>query len=205
MTPTIEYYLTVTSPWSYFGHDRLVALAEQHGATVRWRPMQIPVVFAETGGLPLPQRPPARKAYRMVELKRWREALGLPLNLQPAHFPANPDLANRAAIALAEMGDSPSDFLHRGFRAVWVYDRDIADEHTVEALLADAGHDARTVLAKARADETGALYESFTREAISHGVFGAPTYILNGEVFWGQDRLDMLEEALESGRGPHLP
>lgn len=205
MPPTIDYFLTVTSPWTYLGHDRFLALAERYGALVRWRPMRFPAVLAETGGVPLAQRPPARKAYRLVELQRWREKLAMPLNLQPAHFPADPDLANCAAIVLDEMGDSPAAFLGRAFRAVWVHDRDIADEQTVEALLAEAGHDARSVIAKARDEETGATYERHTREAISRGVFGSPTYVLNGEPFWGQDRLDMLEEALASGRGPYLP
>ncbi len=205
MTPKIDYYFTATSPWSYFGHDRFMELASQHGAVLGWRPVNLGGVFAATGGLPLPKRAPARQRYRMVELKRWREVLSIPLNLQPAHFPTDPDLANRCVVALDQSGEDPSDFLARTYRAVWVFDRDIADEHTVEALLADAGHDARAIIAKARAEETGELYERYSAEAIERGVFGAPTYALNGEPFWGQDRLGLLEDALRSGRAPYLP
>jgi 2-hydroxychromene-2-carboxylate isomerase len=205
MTPTIDCYVTTSSPWSYLGHDRFVELAREHGAVIRWKPMKLQAVFPETGGLPLAKRAPARQHYRMVELKRWREYRHLPLNLQPAHFPADPVLADCAAIALVESGADPASYLARAFRALWVYDRNIADEHTVEAVLADAGHDARAVLEKARTDAIGEIYERNSREAISRDVFGAPTYVLNGEPFWGQDRLDLLADALSSGRAPYLP
>lgn len=205
MIATIDYYLTSISPWTYLGHDRLVALAEEHGAKIRWRPMNLGTVFGETGGLPLAKRPPARQHYRMVELKRWRDALDLPLTLQPAHFPANPATADRAAIALDLDGISPAAFLSRAFRAVWVYDRDISDAHVVEGLLADDGQDVRYVMERAASDEVAEAYEQYSREAISRDVFGSPTYILNGEPFWGQDRLDLLAAALKSGRAPYLP
>ncbi len=205
MTPTIDYFLTTTSPWTYLGHDLLVQTAKRHGAEIRWRPMQLASVFKETGGVPLKQRPPARQHYRFVELKRWRVIRALPLNLQPAHFPTDPALADRCAVALAEDGVDPAGFLARAFRAVWVHEQDIADEQTLEPLLADAGHEARDVIARARSEEIGAAYERNTREAVERDVFGAPTYILNGEPFWGQDRIDLLDAALESGRAPYLP
>lgn len=205
MTPTIDYFFTCVSPWSYLGHDLFVDLARRHGASIRYRPVNLAVVFPETGGLPLAKRAPARQRYRLVELRRWREKRGLPLNLQPAHFPTDATLADRAVLAIAAAGGDPADFLRRVFRAVWAHDRDIADAHVLEGLLADAGHDARAMLAAARSEDITAAYAANAREAIDRSVFGAPTYVLNGEPFWGQDRLDLLADALEQGRQPYLP
>ncbi len=203
MTPRIEYFFTSVSPWSYLGHDAFVDLANTHGAEIVYKPTNLTVVFSETGGLPLAKRAPARQKYRLVELKRWKEKRGLPLNLQPAHFPTDASLVDRCVIAIADAGGDPAGFLGRAYRAVWAIDRDIADEHVVEGLLADAGQDARAVIASARTDAVGETYAANSREAIDRSVFGAPTYVLNGEPFWGQDRLDLLADALSSGRGPH--
>lgn len=203
MTPSIEYFFTSVSPWSYLGHDAFVELAREHGASVVYKPINLGAVFPETGGLPLAKRAPARQRYRLVELKRWREKRGLPLNLQPAHFPADPSLADRAAIAIQAAGGDPAGYMHRVFRAVWAYDRDIADEHVLEGILADAGHDVRAVLDAARGAEVVGAYEGNSHEAIGRSVFGAPTYVLGGEPFWGQDRIELLADALASGRAPY--
>jgi len=202
MTPTIEYFYTTISPWAYLGHDLVVDVAAKHGAAIVYKPINLGKVFPETGGLPLAQRAPARQTYRFVEMKRWKEKRGLPLTLQPAHFPTDPALADRCVIAIAEAGGDPADFLGRAFRAVWAYDRDVADEHVIEGLLADAGHDAHAIIAAAKSDGIGAVYDGYSQEAINRSVFGSPTYVLNDEPFWGQDRIDLLDDALESGRAP---
>ncbi len=204
MTPRIEYFFSCVSPFVYLGHDLFTDIAARYGAEVTYKPTNFMQVFPETGGLPLPKRAPARIAYRTVELKRWREKRELPLNLQPAHFPADPTLADCSVIALAEAGSDPAPFIARACRAVWAYDRDIADRHVVEGLLADCGHDAHAILAAATSEPVRATNEGNVREAIDRSIFGAPTYVLNGELFWGQDRLDLLEDALKSGRAPIL-
>lgn len=205
MTRKIEYFFTAISPWSYLGHDLFVETASAHGAEIVYRPVNLNAVFPETGGLPLAKRAPARQKYRLVELKRWKEKRGLPLNLQPAHFPTDPALVDRCVIAIATEGGDPADFLGRAYRSVWALDRDIADEHVVEGLLADAGHAPHALIEKAKSDAVGAIYDANTRDAIEKSVFGAPTYMLGGEPFWGQDRIDLLADALASGRAPHTP
>ncbi len=201
--PAIEYFLTSVSPWTYIGHDVFVDLAGRHGATIAWRPVKLGAVFNETGGLPLPKRAPARQHYRLVELQRWRDKRGVSLNVKPKHFPTDPSLSDRTVIALDTVSADPAAYLSAALRAVWVDERDIADETVVSELLSAAGHDAAAVLAKAKSDEIGALYDRYTQEAVEKNVFGAPTYILGGEAFWGQDRLDLLEDALTSGRAPY--
>ncbi len=196
MTKVIDYYLSLNSPYAYLGSQRLEAMARAHGAKVRVKPVSFATIFPKTGGLPLPKRAPARQAYRMVELNRWRKACDMPLNLQPKHFPA-PELdAACAVIAAGETGGKPLELAHAILRAVWAEERDIADRATLEALAMETGHDGPRLMARAADPETRARYEQLTEEALAAGVFGAPTYVLAGELFWGQDRLDFLDRAL---------
>jgi len=200
----IDYHFTVVSPWAYLGLPTLRAVAARHGAEIAWRPVPLQEVFAESGGLPLARRPPARRAYRLVELRRWREARGLPLNLQPRFFPADPSFADRCVIALARTGRDPGDFAMAAHAAVWAEDRDVADPAEVERILAATVPDAAAeVAAAARGEETARAYAANRDAALAAGVFGSPTYVVEGEPFWGQDRLEMLDRMLASGRRPH--
>ncbi|MEI2384243.1 2-hydroxychromene-2-carboxylate isomerase [Breoghania sp. JC706] len=205
MSVTIDYYFSLISPFAYLGHDRLHEIAERHGAGIRYYPVNLGALFSKTGGLPLPQRHPARQSYRWLELQRWREARALPLNLKPAHFPTDPTLADCTAIVLARSGGRVADFAHRAFRACWELDRDIADEHVIAGILDDLGERKGDLLASARSEEVGSIYAETARQAADAGAFGSPVYVLNGEPFWGQDRLELLDRALESGRAPYRP
>jgi len=186
----VDYYMTPTSPWTYLGHVRFAAIAARRGATVEVKPVDFGVIFPQSGGLPLGKRAPQRQAYRLAELARWRDFLGLPLNLHPRFFPADPISAACiicAAPQAARMAIA-GDFL----RAVWAEERNIADIGVLTEIAARHGV----------ADAPGAIvqgkpiFESNTQEALARQVFGAPTYALPGELFWGQDRLDFLERAL---------
>jgi 2-hydroxychromene-2-carboxylate isomerase len=201
--PAIDYFFTQVSPYAYLGHRAFVELAGKHGAEIRYKPVILPKVFENSGALPLAQRPKARQDYRFLELQRWRAMRGLPLNLKPRHFPTNPALADRSVIALAAAGHDPADYGERIFRACWAEDRDIADRETLADLLRASDHDAEAILAAADGADARTAYERNTAEAVALNAIGSPTYVLNGEVFWGQDRLDLLAEALISGRDPY--
>jgi carboxymethylenebutenolidase len=200
MPTTIDYYLAPQSPWTFLGHDRLAALARDAGAVVRVRPADFGRVFAVSGGLPLPQRAPQRQAYRLVELRRWSEHLGIALNLHPRHFPVAGDPAARLIVAVgAHDGDAAAMALAGAvLRACWQQERDIADAATLAALLAETGPP-QDRLQDAAAPAVQAAYELNTRAAIDAGVFGAPSLVIDGEVFWGQDRLDFVERRLRRG------
>jgi len=200
MPRTIDYWFTLTSPWAFLGHQPFLDLAKQHGVTIRYRPVDLGEVFPHTGGLPLPKRHPARQRYRILELQRWREARGIPLKLYPKHTPFPVATANRTIVALAESGADPGRYTQRAFEGVWVRDEDLAQDATLVALLAECGHDAATMLAAAKSDAIGALYAGYAQEAVAANVIGSPCYVLDGEVFWGQDRLALLDSALKSGR-----
>lgn len=196
MQKTIDYYMSPSSPWAFLGHDRFVAIARKHGVAIALKPVDYGRIFPATGGLPLAQRPKARQAYRLMELRRWREHLGIALNLQPKFTPVDAMPAARLIIAAVRSGPNALALAGAIMHAMWVEDRNIADVVTLTAIAKAQGHDAEALVAKAADAETEAVYRANTDEALAAGVFGAPTFSYKGELFWGQDRLDFVDRAL---------
>ena len=197
----IDYYDSMSSPWTYLGHLRFVKLAHRFGLTIRHKPMDLLRVWSVSGGLPLKQRARQRQAYRHQELRRWRELLQVPCNLEPAHHPVADRRACYMVIAAMRRGLDWSTLSHAILRAVWVEDRDIADHATLVTIANENGMDGQVLLAATEDAAVQAEYLSNTEEAIRIGVFGAPTYVLDGELYWGQDRLQMLEWRLTQKLG----
>jgi 2-hydroxychromene-2-carboxylate isomerase len=200
MPRTIDYWFSLVSPWAFLGHQAFLDLAKQHDVTVKHKPVELGEVFPHTGGLPLPKRHPARQRYRILELQRWREARGIALKIKPKHWPYPVTLANRSIVAVAESGGDPGPYTGRVFAACWVEDQNCGEEETLAKLLRETGHDADAILTAAKSDAIGAIYTARAQEAVDASVIGSPCYVLDGEVFWGQDRLGLLESALKSGR-----
>lgn len=194
---TIDYYFAPQSPWTYLGHSRFAAIAAAAGATVRVRPIDMGSVFPVSGGLPLGKRAPQRQAYRLVDLARYSSYLGLPLNVKPKFFPVASDDAARVIIAV-DMHDGTEAAMRMSeavFAAVWVQERNIGDPKVLDSLIVECG------LSPKRGEQSLSQavqerYEAYTQEAIDIQVFGAPSYVIDGEIFWGQDRLDFVERAL---------
>ena len=197
MTKTVDYYLSLESPRTYLGHARLLEIARRRGARIVHKPVDLSVIFPATGGLPLAKRAPARQAYRLVELERWRTHLNLPLNLHPAHFPVPERQAALLVIAAELAGHDPGPLAGAILRACWAEDRDISSPETLAAIAAETGLDAKALMDAAEGPEPAARYEAYTKEALEIGVFGVPTYVYADEMFWGQDRLDFLDRALK--------
>ncbi|TFY97773.1 2-hydroxychromene-2-carboxylate isomerase [Ramlibacter rhizophilus] len=199
MSQTIDYFFAPVSPWTYLGHERFVELARAQGAQVRVRPMDLGQVFPVSGGLPLAKRAPQRQAYRLVELRRFSEHLGLPLNPQPRYFPVAGDDAARLIIATDREDGTAAALRLSGalLAAVWAQERNIADPAVLAELLREQGL-APERLEQSRAPQVQSQYETHTREAIDLGIFGAPSYVVGGEIFWGQDRLDLLARKLQT-------
>jgi 2-hydroxychromene-2-carboxylate isomerase len=196
---TVDYYFAPQSPWTYLGHARLVEIARAAGATVRVRPVDLGSVFPVSGGLPLGKRAPQRQAYRLLELARFSAQLGLPLNAKPKFFPVAGDDASRFIIAVDVNDGTKASLKLCGaiFAAVWSQERNIGDPKVLDELAAECGLSARRS-EQAQSQAVQERYEAYTQEAISLGVFGAPSYIVDGEIFWGQDRLNFVEQALQS-------
>lgn len=198
MSRTVDYYLAPQSPWTYLGHARFASIVRDTGATVRVLPVDLGQVFPVSGGLPLPKRAPQRQAYRLVELKRFSEHLGAPLNLQPRFFPVSGDDAARLILAVDAHEGAAAAMRITGavLSAVWTQERNIADEKCLAELLAEQGLPSAR-LEQSHSQAVQERYEQLTQQAIEAGVFGAPSYVIDGEIFWGQDRLDFVERKLK--------
>jgi len=200
MSRTVDYYFAPQSPWTYLGHQRFAAMAQAAGATIHLRPVDLGgKVFPISGGLPLPKRAPQRQAYRLLELKRYSDYLQIPLHPQPHYFPVSGDDAACLIIAVDLHDGTAAAMKLAGavLAAVWAQERNIADEKVLAELLAEQGLDARR-LEQAYSQTVRERYEAYTQQAIDAGVFGAPSYVIDGEIFWGQDRLDFVERKLQS-------
>lgn len=194
MAPLLDYYLGLQSPWSYLGHERLLALANRRALQIRIRPLNFSLVFAQTGGVPVAKRSPQRQAYRLAELRRWSKRLEIPLNSKPAHFPTNDQRAT--AMVVAVRGRSQPDALRLAgaiLKTVWADDGDIADRDTLEGIAEGLGLDGSACIDAVDDPDHLQTVEHDTRAAIARGVFGAPTYGLGSEFYWGQDRLEFIE------------
>lgn len=197
----IDYYASLNSPWTHLGAARIEALAAQHGASIRIFPVDFGTIFAGSGGLPLPKRSPQRQAYRLQELARWREATGIPITIQPKFFPSSEALTSACVIGLREtQGDAPAIRLaHRVLKAVWEDELNPADRTVLAGLIGECGLDAATVLALGEGPRWAAQREADTAAALARGVFGAPSYVIGEDIFWGQDRLDFVAKRLAKG------
>jgi 2-hydroxychromene-2-carboxylate isomerase len=205
---TIDYYVWLMSDWAYLGGVRFVQLAARHGLKINHIPMRMQDVYAGSGGILLGNRSWQRQAYRITELKRWRSRLGIPVNIEPKFFPADVDLASCVVIAAQRRRLPVADFVNAVMRATWAEDRNVADPGVLAAIAEGCGLDGRALLEAAGAEAVRAEYRGNTERALAAGVFGSPFYLFAGELFWGQDRLEMLEEAIvrsttgNLGRGP---
>jgi 2-hydroxychromene-2-carboxylate isomerase len=199
MPVIIDYYVSLNSPWTYLGSAPFAEIARRHGATVNVKPAKFGPIFEQTGGLPLPKRSPQRQAYRLMDLKRWREVRERPLNLEPKYFPCNDLPATRLVIAANLQGKDAHRLSLELGRALWEREETLADPATIAAAAERAGLNAAALRAAGPSDaDLDALLEQYTQEAVKAGVFGAPSYVLpSGEIFWGQDRLELLDRALK--------
>ncbi len=200
MPREVDYYFSLSSPWAYIGHKVFRDLVEAFDLKVNHKPVALVDLFSETGGLPLVKRHPVRQRYRLVELQRWRDKRGLSFHLQPKFSPFNARLVDGVVIAAIGAGFDPDPFLRRAFPAVWEDELNLADPAVVAKIADDAGLPGEKLVERSGTEEISAAYEQNRQDAIAADVVGSPVYVLDGEVFWGQDRIELLADALKSGR-----
>lgn len=194
----VDYFFSVASPWAYLGSSRFQEILRSSGAACGIYPVDLERVFAATGGLPYPQRSPARRTYRQVELARWSQTLGIPITLEPQFYPVDRTAASCLLIAAREQDASKALALsHAILRTIWADEGDISDWQVLQGLLPEAGFDAE-LLGLAQAEQVAKRYQADTDLAIQLGVFGSPSYVVDREIFWGQDRLDFLAQRLSA-------
>ncbi len=197
MSRTVLYYFTPQSPWAYLGHARFAELLRASRREVAVLPVDYGRIFPASGGLPLPQRAPQRQAYRLLELRRFAEHLGLPLNPQPRFFPVDgtPAALLITAVAQHDGMDAAMRLAGAVMAACWHEERDIAAATTLAELLEETDLPPERI-AQAQQPEVRARYDAHTQAALDAGVFGAPSWLVDGELFWGQDRLEFVARKL---------
>ena len=203
MPRQVDYYFSFQSPWAYIGHNVFRDVAKTYDLKVNYKPVVLVDLFSETGGLPLMKRHPVRQRYRMVELQRWRDKRGLKFHLQPANWPFNARLADGVVIAAIQAGVDPEPFMRRAFAAVWEGQLNLGEPATLMQLADQSGLSGKQLVERSGSEEISAAYEQNRQDALAADVFGSPVYVLDGEVFWGQDRIELLADALKSGRPPY--
>lgn len=191
--PHIDYYFSTISPYTYLAGTRMEEVAARHGATIAYKPLDIIALFGRTGGVKPAERHESRKAMRLQEMRRQAAKNGMPLNLQPAHWPTNPAPSSYAFIAAAKAGGGDLGALVYAItRRCWVDEQDIAQDDVIRAALEEAGFDSG--LADSGMLAGAEEYARNLEDAVSAGAFGAPFYIVDGsETFWGQDRIGDLD------------
>jgi len=194
----IEYFYAAHSAFAYLGSARFLSIAERAGRRIVHRPVDLDRVLAGVGIAPFAARTKAHMRYYFGrEIERWSEYREAPVMPgMPAHHAHDYTLANRLLIAAAEQGAAVDRLSHLVLEAHWRDDADLADPATLARLAQAAGCAAEPLLAAARSDAVAALHEAYTQEAIDRSVFGSPTYCVAGDMFYGQDRLELLERAL---------
>jgi 2-hydroxychromene-2-carboxylate isomerase len=195
MTKTFDYYFDFGSPASYLAFTQLDKLAAETGATAVYKPMLLGGVFQATGNHS-PATIPAKGAYTFNDFGRFAQRYGVPLTTNP-HFPVNTLMLMRAAIGLQNTDAARfMPYCEAIYRAMWVNAKNLNDPATVGQVLAEAGFDPAAMMALANAQSTKDALKAATEEAVARGVFGAPTFFVGNAMFWGQDRLDFVREAL---------
>ena len=201
MQPHVDYYFSLTSPWSYLGHEPLLEIVAQTTSTIT--PFEVSfrkTIFSQTGGLPVHKRAPQRQAYRLQELARWRDYLGVELNVHPKHWPNDETVAANMLIVLRETHsiDTALRFTGRIMRGVWAEDRDIADKETLIEIANEAAIDGAAVVDEAEDPKWAEIRTAQTEAAVERGVFGAPSYCVEEQIYWGQDRLEFVSRHLKN-------
>jgi 2-hydroxychromene-2-carboxylate isomerase len=192
VTAIVQYWFSTASPWTWLGSERFAELVRRGGAKVDVLPVDLGEVFAATGGTAFQKRPAARQTYRQLELVRWSKHLGVPITLEPRHYPVDRGPSSCLIIAARNAGLDALALSHVVLRAIWVEEEDIAHWPTLQRLAESCGLDGRALVLAAQTPAVEAQYLDNTRRAIEAQVFGSPTFVVDGERFWGQDRLEFL-------------
>ncbi len=202
MTTDIQFYFACVSPWSYLAIERLHAIAGQHGRKVDCKPIDVGRAWSTTGGgRPMGQRPQVAIDYRLVELPRWRDFRNVPLNVEPKHFPVPYQLSSNVIIAARLSGADVYPLTLGLMRGCWAEERDISDAETVKSIADAAGLNGAALLAEADRQAVADAMAAYTDEALAAGAWSVPSIVVDGELFFGQDRLELIEWRLNGG-GP---
>ncbi len=195
MKPSVEFFFDFGSPATYLAWTQIQALADRCNADIQWRPMLLGGVFKATGNQS-PAMIPAKGAYMIADLGRYAEKYGVAMKFNP-HFPVNTLMLMRGAVAY-QSGDRFHQYLSAIFTALWVDEKNLNEPEVVAEVLNSAGFDADEFMQLCGSEAVKSELKANTEEAVERGVFGAPSVFVDGELFFGQDRLEFVEAALRA-------
>lgn len=198
----IDFHFSFISLYTYIGYEAFQALVQKHDLEVCYKPIDLHAIFVASGGLPVSKRPPQRQAYRFVEMQRWAIARNIPLVLKPKHHPSNPEIGHRMLLAAMSNGQDIREFVRNALKILWVDDLNVEDPEIMVATANRSGLDGAALLEQSKDAAIGLEVDRLTKEGVERHIFGTPFFFYQDEPFWGQDRLDMLEDLITSGRKP---
>ena len=198
----LDFYFSFISLYTYIGYEAFEALVQKYDLEVTYKPIDLHAVFSVSGGLPVSKRPPQRQAYRFVEMQRWAITRNIPLVLKPKHHPSDPVIGHRMLIAAMAQNLDVRAFIRNSLKILWVDDLDIKDSQVMVEVANKSGLNGELLLKDSASDEVDTEVNRLTAEAVERQVFGTPFFFYRDEPFWGQDRLDLLEDAIQSNRDP---
>ena len=198
MSKEVDYYISLASPYTYMGGRHLPEIIERTGAAFHIKPVIGSQLLAATGGLPVPKRHPARLAYRLVELERWKRHWSIPMNIEPKFFPVDDGKAAHMVIAAQQLGQDAITLSNAFLACVWEAEQDISDLSVLITAADQASFDGQALAERSDADDVTAIHQANTDDAIEHEVFGMPWFIHDGMPYWGQDRIRFLTKALQA-------
>jgi 2-hydroxychromene-2-carboxylate isomerase len=194
MSAPIKFYFACISPWSHLAVDALREIAGRHAREIAWMPTDVARTWQETGaGRPLGERPDVLKSYRLVELPRWSRWRGIPVNTAPKHFPMPYHLSSRTIIAARQAGTDPFALTRALMRGCWVDEKDISDPDQVAAIADGVGLDGASLVAAAASEAVAVEFAANTDAALADQAWSVPSFVVDGELFFGQDRLEMID------------
>lgn len=195
MSKQVEFFFDFGSPYSYLAYKELPRVAQRTGATIVWRPILLGGVFKATGNHS-PTEVPAKGRWSRTDTARWAKRYGAPLKQNP-FFPVNTLALMRAAIGYQRKDEAEFHrYVEAVFSAMWEQGLNLNDPAEIGKVLVRAGLDPHGALAMLDDAEVKAALKTVTEEAVARGIFGAPSFIVGDELFWGNDRLLFVEEAL---------
>ena len=193
----VDYFMSHGSPWTFLGHNRLNKIVKKFNVQLNMYPVNYGEIFPISGGLPVSKRPLQRQKIRLQELKRWAEFLNIDLIPEPKFFPSKSLLPSLLIIA-AKIKKTNKDFELASsiMNALWVKELNVDEENTLKNIMDNLELDSEDLLSFAKSQECESIFKEYTNIAIEKNVFGAPTFIIDDQIYWGQDRLDFIERHL---------
>tara|TARA_B100000579_G_C22571650_1_gene729193 strand:+ start:106 stop:705 length:600 start_codon:yes stop_codon:yes gene_type:complete len=198
MNKILDYYFATPSPWAYLASPRIIKLKDKYNLEINWKPADLMEIFAIHGVANVKDRPKPVQLNRLTELGRWSKFLNIPLNIQPKYFPVDPTLSHKVIILAQKNNIDMKNLIFSFQRAVWADEKDISDENVIIEICKNNNFESNSIIADAYSEEIQDEYKKNTKEALSRNVWGSPTFIFNNELFWGQDRIEFLERAIQN-------